>query len=118
MYYSLAGLSGLGQVQVPESRFPLAVRHRSIGRTRTAAARPGPGYESRSDLRVQPACEAGHRPRRPGPLGDRLIRTGLQMLERSPDCQWLGLPLVSDSDSEHQRRFRAVNGVLGNTVVC
>ena len=25
-------------------------------------ARPGPGYESQSDLRVEPASEAGHRP--------------------------------------------------------
>ena len=44
-----------------------------IRRTRTAAAaRPGPGYESGSDLRVEPASEAAQ----PGPLGrERLIRT-------------------------------------------
>ena len=37
---------------------------------------------------------------RPGPLGrdsETLIRPGLKMLELPPDCQWLGLTVVSGS---------------------
>ena len=78
-----------------------------------AAARPGPGYESRSDLRVEPASEAGHRP---GPLGrERLIRPGLRPQAADSYCQWLGLPVVS----EHQPAVNSerVNGVLGDTAV-
>ena len=94
-----ASEAGLTRPQLPESLshgcFWQSDGQAFAGLT-AAAARPGPGYESRSDLRVEPASEAGHRP---GALGsERLIRQGLLMLEQPPDCQWLRLPAVL----EHQ----------------
>ena len=106
-----ASEAGLTRPQLPESLshgcFWQSDGQAFAGLT-AAAARPGPGYESRSDLRVEPASEAGHRP---GPLGrERLIRSGLL----PPDCQWLGLPVVWG----HQRQFPGRHGRWKRSAVC
>ena len=70
----------LGSVQVATGIPALAGPTGSPALAAAAGSRPGPGYESRSDLRAELASEAGHRP---GPFDrEKLIK----MHKRPRDC--------------------------------